>query len=417
MRELSIFLLPMLALVVALMSLARAMLDRKEFKKSVELLEGEVEETKLLLRRRGDIARELAHEVKHPLGAIACAARTFEHLKRTGADVDDTALKAMREHAEHALHLISDFLELSRGEGTEPEILPESVRLRDALDSVTRLLTAQADARGIRMRVVATEPHLSAYVDRRHLMQMLFNTLHNAIKFSVDGTEVRVIVTSHFPAPLVDIIIQDRGSGIEPELLQVIRSGNSSLGDVRHGKDPRAGLGIGLALTRRLAERNGGQLAIESASGVGTRVTISLPQPNEVHTDGQADSLRGGLAGRSVLLLEPRGEHGERLASLLASCGATVKHLTESAEVLAALAGESADIVLVAQDLCTESLSETIRGIAERNNRLLFLVESEQAGCVRCMETMDGAKPAHPRADERELVEVLVDIARPVVEH
>ena len=270
------------ALAVALVAFGRAYRDHGLVEREMVELQQKLAKAERRLKQRGDLANEIAHEIKNPITAILCSADTLDLL--IGKDLDKNhrqTLRYIREYGDNLLRLVSDFIDLSRAESGQIRARPEGIQLLPVAESIMGLLKANADMKSIDLNIQQVDERLYAYVDPKHFKQILFNLVHNAIKFTEPGGEVRIDLQSGFPNKTVSISVQDNGVGIPehqiPRLFNLYaRFENETESEID------TGVGLGLALCKELAELAGGELAIGRvvASARGTCPTDRINKIN-----------------------------------------------------------------------------------------------------------------------------------------
>jgi signal transduction histidine kinase len=225
-------------------------------------------------------AAKLAHELRTPLGAAIAYAEVLkdEHFGPLGNARYREYARNIYDSARHALGVVDGMLAAS---GPAPSGLPEfAFTDLDPAGIVENCLTVArplADKAGLELAAEMLPGTPRIVADEVSLKQMLLNLLTNAIKFGRRGDRVTVGVTYELGGPL-RIAVSDTGPGMaEPPL--ALEGGRTSNGKSRVRN---AGLGIGLPLTRSLAEANGAALVIDSAPGRGTRVTIAFAKDRVV---------------------------------------------------------------------------------------------------------------------------------------
>jgi signal transduction histidine kinase len=217
---------------------------------------------------------QLAHELRTPLAAISALSEVMRD-ERLGP-VGDQRYRAyaadIHHSAQQALAVLASYLEAGErpdqgGELSFVELHPEI----EAERSVSALRPV-AERAGVLLEVVHDQRLPRLIADRRSLRQILDNLIVNAIKFTPPGGQVRVHVRHVVNGPL-EISVADTGDGIAPlDLARLLeRCAAPATGGPRRG-----GGGIGLPLVRAMANANGGELAIASERGRGTRVTITF---------------------------------------------------------------------------------------------------------------------------------------------
>ncbi|MGE5203232.1 MAG: sensor histidine kinase [Acidobacteriota bacterium] len=220
----------------------------------------------------------MSHELRTPLNAII----GFSEMMRTEA-LGPVGSPRYRAYADdinrsgmHLLGLINDLLDLSKIEAGKMELAEEMVEVPRLVGDCL-LLVRDVARRGKVELVAELSPGLPLlYADERKLKQVLLNLLSNAVKFTPEGGRVAVTAEASGARGLA-IAVADTGIGIAPEHLAVVLE---PFGQVRHAQDDLPephGTGLGLPLSKALAELHGGRLEIVSALGRGTTIRLCLP--------------------------------------------------------------------------------------------------------------------------------------------
>jgi len=317
--------------------------DQVRARKEVESLAGALKESD---RRKDEFIATLSHELRNPLAPLRNA---LQLLRIGAADPQRQApvLDVMDRQVSHLVRLVDDLLEISRiSRGTfelRRERVELSVIVRHAVDTAQPLLTAA------RHEVVLDLPTQPIWVDGDpvRVSQILANLLNNAAKYTDPGGRIRVEVRREGGDVRVQVI--DNGNGISPEALSGLFE-MFNRGEWAHRGD-KGGLGIGLALARRLAEMHGGRLqAASEGRGRGSTFTLTLPL-----APGEADeSAQGGraaqapaLPSRRVLVVDDNRDAAETLSMVLEHLGVETRLAANGPEALAAFDGFRADAVLL----------------------------------------------------------------------
>jgi signal transduction histidine kinase len=202
----------------------------------------------------------LAHELRTPLSAVIAYAEILknEHFGPLANPRYRTYAQHIYDSARHALGVADSMLRGDRARTALPSLAFVDLDPRDVVEGSLTVARPLAERAGLTLGVEMPQRLPRIVADEQSLRQMLLNLLSNAVKFSRRGDRVTVQVAHDGDGPLT-ISVADTGPGI----------GERSTGD-------GAGLGLGLPLTRALAAANGATLTIESASGRGTRVTITF---------------------------------------------------------------------------------------------------------------------------------------------
>lgn len=215
----------------------------------------------------------LAHELRTPLSAVIAYAEVLkdEHFGALGNARYREYARNIYDSARHAVGVVDGMLAGSPTLSGVPELAFTDLDPVSIVENCLAVARPLADQAGLELvaEVASRTPRIVA--DEVSLKQMLLNLLTNAIKFARRGDRVTVGVAYELGGPL-RIAVADTGPGMtEPPL--ALEGGKAAKG---RSQMRNAGLGIGLPLTRALAEANGAALVIDSSPGRGTRVTIAF---------------------------------------------------------------------------------------------------------------------------------------------
>ncbi|HEX5870108.1 MAG TPA: ATP-binding protein [Longimicrobium sp.] len=238
----------------------------------MEELRARVEDAERSSEEKTRFIRHVSHEFRTPLTSIigfgALLQREGEALDpRTRAEYLEIVLR----NARHLLHVVNDLLNISKVEAGKLEVTLAPVRVPDVAASVVTALGPAAEERDIRI-ILEDDGAPPALADSGRLRQVLFNLLENAIKYSPPGAEV--IVRARGAEGGVRVEVEDRGPGIS-------RRDQARLFKEFSRVNPPGmrviGAGLGLALSRMLAEAMGGRIGVDSAPGRGSTFWVALP--------------------------------------------------------------------------------------------------------------------------------------------
>jgi two-component system phosphate regulon sensor histidine kinase PhoR len=234
------------------------------------------------LRRLEQIRTEfidnLSHELRTPLTTVSLLAET---LAREADAAGDTVPAKMRDRIDkievetgHLVQMVSELLDLSRIESGSTLGVLDLVDLGAVAIGTTERLRLFADRQGVDLHVDIVTPVPPVRGDEARLGQVLVNLLHNAVKFSPDGGDVRVMVRT--TASDVVVAVADHGVGI-PEAAQARIFERFYKVDRARVRGETAGTGLGLAIARHIIEQHGGRIWVESREGIGSTFSFSLP--------------------------------------------------------------------------------------------------------------------------------------------
>ncbi|WP_152529051.1 sensor histidine kinase [Stutzerimonas azotifigens] len=229
---------------------------------------------------RARLMRGFSHDMRNPLSAADGHAWLLES-GRIGALTPRQAdsVQGIRRAIRTAVRLIDDLLELARAESGQLNIRCEMTDVSQAAEEVVQDFHAQATSAGLALQVTAP-PGLLADTDPARLRQILANLLSNSVKYAPNSQVTvdaqRVQTGGPRPGAWIAVSVSDTGPGIPADKQELIFQEYTRL-------EPEAqhGAGIGLAISRRIAQLLGGDLTVESEVGQGSRFTLWLPPPAE----------------------------------------------------------------------------------------------------------------------------------------
>ena len=294
----------------------------------------------------------LSHELRTPLNAVLGYAQLLER----DADIPPArqgGVRVIRRSAEHLSGLIDGLLDISKIEAGRLQIDHNEVRLHDLLDQIEGMFRLQARAKGLAFHF---EPAgiLPAVVrtDEKRLRQILINLLSNAVKFTETG---HVALRILYRNAVATLIVEDSGPGIAPENLGRIFE-PFDRGDLGSG-DAIPGLGLGLTITKLLAQLMGGEISVESVPGAGSRFKVRLLLAPVANPTLQPARRIGGYEGRrrTVLVADDDQDHQTLMREALVPLGFSVLTARDGPTCLALAADIAPDIFLV--DIAMPGLS------------------------------------------------------------
>ena len=219
---------------------------------------------------KSEFLSRMSHELRTPLNAVIGFAQLLRE-EDIGEDNRDSVEQILRG-GRHLLDLINEVLDITRIETGSFQFSPEPVLVSEVLGDVANLTAPLAAAAGVELVGPPEGCDVHVLADRQRLNQVLLNLVSNAIKYNREAGSVSL--TCRPVAAGLRIEVTDTGAGIRPEQLDLVFTPFERLGAEQTGIE---GTGIGLALSRRLAEAMGGTLGVESEEGVGSTFWTELP--------------------------------------------------------------------------------------------------------------------------------------------
>jgi hypothetical protein len=306
----------------------------------------------------------LSHELRTPLNAIVGWSHLLRSPGKLGPEQVARGLDAIERNALIQNQIVSDVLDISRITSGKIRLNPRRVDAREVMTAAVDTIRLAADARRTELRWEApAEPQL-VWADPDRLQQVLWNLLSNAVKFTPPGGRVEASLArtdSH-----IVITVSDTGVGIAPAFLPHVFESffqADSSSTRTHG-----GLGLGLAIAKRLVEIHGGEVRASSeGEGRGTTLTVTLPVlpvaglAPAAHSISPPSAFR--LNGVSVLVVDDHADSRELVTTILEGLGAVVHSAGSAAEGLALLRAERPDVLVSDLEMPDQSGYEMIRQV------------------------------------------------------
>jgi PAS domain S-box-containing protein len=306
-------------------------------------------------RLKDEFLATLSHELRTPLNAIVGYSRMLQGGMLTGGDKQAAALDTLVRNAASLTQIVEDVLDVSRIVSGKLRMNVQPVELSRIVREAAETSQAAADAKGIRLDVIADPQGTQVTGDPDRLRQVLWNLCSNAVKFSERGARVEVRLER--VNSQVEVTVADTGIGIPPEFLPHLfeRFSQADAGASRL----QGGLGLGLAISRHLVELHGGRISAHSEGpGRGSTFRIELPVRGVgVHSSeepraheaaiGRPAPLRvPRLDGTRILVVDDDRDAQALSREILELTGATVITADSGQDALDKLVHGSADMLI-----------------------------------------------------------------------
>jgi two-component system CheB/CheR fusion protein len=296
--------------------------------------------------RKDEFLAMLAHELRNPLAPI----RNALHILRLTAAPDAASRRVtdmMERQVNHLVRLVDDLLEVSRITRGRIELRKERTDLAAVVRSAVETSRPPIDAAGHRLEVVLPEEPLVVECDAVRIAQVLSNLLNNAARYTEPSGRITLEVRREDASAVVTV--RDTGIGIAKAMLgRIFEMFVQS--DPQDGR-AQGGLGIGLALVRRLVEMHGGTVEAASAGqGQGSEFTVRLPLATAGAGDRSPDTglvRPAEVSGQRVLVVDDNRDAAQSLGVLLKLVGVDVHVAYSGQEALDALPVYRPDVVLL----------------------------------------------------------------------
>jgi signal transduction histidine kinase len=228
-------------------------------------------------RAKDKFLSTVSHELRTPISTIKSLSQYLALGVRGPVSEDqEEYLERIERAADYLDTLITDILDFARLEAGPVNVTPEPVSVAGALDRVEALLEVRFNESAVTYERGPVPPDVYVRADPDRLQQILLNLLTNAIKFT--ETDDRITTAADVQGETVHIRVRDTGMGIPNEEQARIFDPFIQAQSDPAGDDASDGVGLGLAISRDLAEAMGGSLLVESEEGTGSVFTIRLPR-------------------------------------------------------------------------------------------------------------------------------------------
>ncbi len=302
-------------------------------------------------QRKSKFLSVLSHELRNPLAALSSG---VDLLKRQARGATEQAtVQTFERQINHMKRLVDDLLEVARIDQGKIELQWAEVPLDSLTSDAVAMSMALTDAKKQSVQVVLPTQALTVRVDATRITQVLCNLIHNASKFSPEGSKIELTVRPD--AQALVFMVKDHGYGIPADQLEQIFTTYVQLDDP--GK-AQTGLGLGLSLVRRLIELHGGVVhARSNGRGHGSEFEVRLP-PSCMVTPAAPAAAQAGFANDdagagpalqvlSILVVDDHLEVANAVAALLKMDGHRVVTAGNGADALKAAARHAPDLVIL----------------------------------------------------------------------
>lgn len=290
------------------------------------LMQSQLEAAEARSTAKSDFLSKMSHEIRTPMNAIV----GLTDLTCMEQDIPQEIwkkLQKIRSSSQYLLSLINDILDMSRIENGRMEIEKKNFSLTDMLDELQEMMGSQAEQKGLDFKVQCQITQNYLVGDPLRLRQILTNLLSNAIKFTAAGGMVSLRIeeiSGDEQSVEYRFSVQDTGTGIPQEDQERIFYAFEQLAS---SSSQSVGTGLGLPISRSMAQLMGGDLLVESEPGKGSEfyMTLRFPRGNEVvREQPELSEKEQSLRGVRILMAEDNDLNAEIAQELLSMQGVEV---------------------------------------------------------------------------------------------
>ena len=389
-----------------------------ELAQSLKREKAATEEAENASQAKMQFLANMSHEIRTPMNSILGFSELLSSEKYTQQE-NREFLARINSSGSQLMHLIDDILDLSKFEAGRIPIHKTSFVLRDLIEEVVASFSPSLNLKKISLNLEYDENlPLQICTDAHRLNQILINLLNNAIKFSDMGQIKLRVSGQHLNLQRVELGIEvmDTGIGISPEnqknLFQAFRQGDSSIGRKFGGS------GLGLALSRRIAEALGGTLILkESNLGEGSHFHCQIPVDVmavervevKVVTDDRQAAINSGLKGRKILLVEDSQDNAVLVSFYLKALGMETHLATDGVQAVKLTSETKFDCVLMDIQMPGMDGLEATRKIRRQGNRVPIIALTAHALPAEAAKSFEAGCNLHltKPIDRNELVKAI----------
>lgn len=289
----------------------------------------------------------LSHELRTPLHVLLGYAQLLSQDQRLSRATHDSVI-IMKRNGEHLADLIEGILEVSKIEAGRLFVHRDEVSLRPILEQLVSMFKQQAETKGLEFHFQC--PHyLPEYVitDKQRFRQILINLIANAVKFTESGS---VTLQVSYKNEVGHFVVQDTGPGISKSNHELIFKPFERVSNLNNASVP--GTGLGLTISRALADLMGGDIDLASEVGKGSTFKLSLMMPRiqsphqpEIFAEKRIESYLGDR--KSILVIDDDHSQRKLVDDILSPLEFTILGAASAEDGLSVLANNKVDLIFL----------------------------------------------------------------------
>ncbi|ASA26135.1 ATP-binding protein [Paenibacillus donghaensis] len=275
------------------------------------------------IKQKDDFLANTSHELRNPLHGIINIAQSVLESEQDSLRTENAAnLELLITVGRRMSLLLNDLLDLSQLRESSLQLQPGPIQIQSLASGVLDMLRFMTDGKPLKLRMDIADAFPPVVGDEKRVIQILFNLLQNAVKYTPEGT---VSIQAEAVRQTARIHVMDTGIGMDAETCNRIflpyEQGDSSITGIG------GGIGLGLSICKQLVELQGGTLSVTSELGAGSVFTFTLPLAGiSAASDTESSSMTPPLLGNV---------YNEAAVSLPAAPAASMKTAADTVRVLA----------------------------------------------------------------------------------
>jgi len=364
-------------------------------------------------QRMHEFIAMLAHELRNPLAPIRNAVALMERRKIT-----DPLVESMRQtidrQSQNLTRIVDELLDVNRVARGQFVIEKQTLDLRDVIARAVETSRPIIDRHGHHLQLSIPDQPIDCYGDPMRLAQVLVNILNNAAKYTPDGGDIRL--STAVKDSRVELRVRDNGRGIERDAIDRIF-------DLFMQVDPQAGsalggLGVGLALVRRIVELHGGSVHVVSDGlGKGSEFIVRLPiiaPPEKAGSARMDDAAEAAGVPLRLLVIDDNVDATNSLGALLQALGHTVRTAYDGPAGIALAREFAPDVVLLDLGMPGMSGYDVARALRAQGSRQTIVAVTGWGDTAAKRQAREAGFDHHlvKPVDEADLIGLLGDVAK-----
>jgi len=320
----------------------------------------------------------MSHEIRTPLNSIM----GYTYILHKDPDIPPhrrQAVEILKRSGEHLSALIEDILDIARIEARKFELRKEAIDFSAFIEHLVCTFKLQAENKGLSFccQIISTLPQ-RIRGDEKRVGQILINLLGNAVKFTESG---EILFRIGYSCGVTTFQVFDTGPGIHEDQLQAIFQPFTQL--ALSGENVVPGSGLGLTISKSLAELMGGELDVKSEPGKGSVFTVRLFLPNlgdkKLELDPEEDIVGYQGGRKKIWVVDDQSEHRQLIVSVLEPLGFSVDEAASGEDCLSKIQKSLPDLILLDLSMPGLSGTDTARSLRRSGYTMPIIVLSANA--------------------------------------